>query len=149
MIDADRDAPVFVSADIDVDASPEAVWETLTDLDSSPGWHPGVKSMAADGPFAVGSTFRWSAGPGTIKSEVVTADRPSSAVWKGYHGGIDAVHVWTIEPVGPTTTHVHTEESWSGLLPRMLRKMLQNTLKKSIDKGLPVIKAEAERRARQ
>lgn len=148
MIDADRDAPVFVAADVEVDASPEAVWDTLTDLDSWPVWHPGVKAMAADGPFAVGSEFRWSAGPGMIRSEVVTADRPSTAAWKGQHGGINAVHVWTIAPVGPTTTHVHTEESWSGLLPRVLRTTLQHTLKKSIDKALPAIKAEAERRSR-
>ena len=63
--------------------------------------------------------------------------------------GIDAVHVWTIEPRGPTTTRVHTEESWTGLLPRVLRKMMHNSLKKSLDEGLPAIKAEAERRARQ
>jgi hypothetical protein len=44
---------------------------------------------------------------------------------------------------------VHTEESWSGLLPRILRKTLQTTLKKSIDKALPAIRSEAERRARR
>jgi uncharacterized protein YndB with AHSA1/START domain len=70
-------APVFVTTDIDVEASPEAVWDTLTDLDSWPGWLPDVKSMAADGPFVVGTKFKWRAGPGTIKSEVVTAERPS------------------------------------------------------------------------
>jgi hypothetical protein len=148
-IDADRDAPVFVSADIDVEASPETVWDTLTDLDSWPGWLPDVKSMAADGPFAVGTAFTWRAGPGTIKSEVVTAERPTGAVWKGRTMGIDAVHAWTMESVGPSTTHVHTEESWSGLLPRFLRKVMFNTLKKSLDEGLPAIKVEAERRARQ
>ena len=149
MTAADRDAPVFVTTDIDVDASPEAVWDTLTDLDSWPQWMPGVKSMTRRGPFAVGSTFEWRAGPGTIKSEIVEAARPSSAAWKGRTMGIDAVHVWTIEPRGPTTTHVHTEESWSGLLPRVLRKTMHNSLKKSLDEGLPAIKAEAERRARQ
>lgn len=66
-IDADRDAPVFVTTDIEVDASSEVVWDTLTDLDSWHGWLPGVKSMATDGPFAVGSKFAWRAGPGTIK----------------------------------------------------------------------------------
>jgi hypothetical protein len=142
-------APVFVTTDIDVEASPEAVWDTLTDLDSWPGWLPDVKSMAADGPFVVGTKFKWRAGPGTIKSEVVTAERPSRAAWKGRTMGINAVHAWTIEPVGPTTTHVHTEESWSGLMPRILRKMLHNTLEKSLDEGLPAVKAEAERRARQ
>jgi hypothetical protein len=34
-------------------------------------------------------------------------------------------------------------------MPRILRKMLHNTLEKSLDEGLPAVKAEAERRARQ
>ena len=63
--------------------------------------------------------------------------------------GMDAVHAWSIEPLGPTTTRVHTEESWNGLLPRVLRKMMHKSLAKSLDEGLPAIKAEAERRARQ
>jgi hypothetical protein len=88
---------------------------------------------------------------GTGKDQVRGPHR-RPAIERGMEGiprGIDAVHVWTIKPVGPTTSRVHTEESWSGLLPKALRKMLQHTLKKSIDKGLPAIKAEAERRAHQ
>ena len=149
MTDADRDAPVFVATEIDVDASAEAVWDTLTDLDSWPRWLPGVKSMTMRGPFAVGSTFEWRAGPGTIKSEIVEAERPSRAAWKGRTMGMDAVHAWRIEPLGPATTRVHTEESWNGLLPRVLRKMMHNSLEKSLDEALPAVKAEAERRSRR
>ncbi len=149
MIDADRAVPVFATADIDVDASPEAVWDTLTDLRSWPQWHAGVKSVLFDGPFAVGSTFKWSAGTGFIRSEIVTADRPSRVAWKGYHGRIEAVHVWTMEPVGRATTHVHTAESWSGALPRLLPGTMRKTLNRLIRKGLPGLKAEAERRYRQ
>ena len=112
MIDADRDAPVFVTTDIDVDASPEAVWDTLTDLDSWPQWLPGVKSMTRRGPFAVG---RRSSGARTGNDQV--RDRGGGtaigAAWKGRTMGMDAVHVWSIEPLGPTTTRVHTEESWT------------------------------------
>ena len=135
-----------MTADIDVNASPEAVWDTLADLDSWPRWLPGVRSMTTHGPFAAGSTFEWRAGPGTIKSEIVTAERPSGAAWKGRTLGIDAVHAWTIERIGPTT-RLRTEESWAGLLPRLLRQTLQKSLQKSTDEGLPAIKSEAERRS--
>lgn len=149
MVEADRSAPAYVTGDIDIDASAEVVWDTLTDLDSWPRWMPGVKSMATHGPFAVGSTFEWRAGPGTIKFEIVEAERPSSGAWKGRTMGIEAVHVWNIEPRGPSSTHVHTEESWAGLLPRLLRKTTRKSLQKALDEGLPALKAEAERRARQ
>jgi carbon monoxide dehydrogenase subunit G len=148
MIDADRDAPVFVSGEVEVDAPAETVWETVTDVESWPRWDPGVKRIATNGArFAEGTQFGWSAGPGMIRSVVVTAERPSRAVWLGYHGGIIAVHVVTITPAGPSTTRVHSEESWSGFLPRVMPKVLQRTLSKSNARGLPAIKGEAERRA--
>lgn len=148
MIDAERDAPVHEMGDVDVDASAEVVWDTLTDLDSWPQWMPGVKSVVTHGPFAVGSKFEWKAGPSVIRSEVVAADRPHGAAWKGRTLGITAVHVWNIEPRGPATTHVHSAESWSGLLPRLLRATMRKTVRRALDDGLAALNAEAERRSR-
>jgi hypothetical protein len=42
---------------------------------------------------------------------------------------------------------VRTEESFSGLLARLLRGMLQKTLDKSFKDGLERLKREAERRS--
>jgi hypothetical protein len=147
MTDADRAAPVYETAEIDVDAGAEAVWDTLTDLDSWPRWMAGVKSITTSGPFAVGTTFHWRSGPGTIKSEVVAADRTGHAAWTGRTMGIAAVHTWTIEARGAANTHVHTEESWSGLLPRLVRGLLRKTLSRALDDGVRTLKAETERRS--
>ena len=146
-IDADRSAPVFMATDFDIDASPETVWDTLTDFDTWPTWQPGVKSIKTTSAFAAGARFKWSAGIGWIRGRIMTADRPSRVVWKGFHGRIESTHVWILEPVGPSRTHVHTDESWSGLLTRILTKTTQSTLGKQLDLWVPALKAEAERRA--
>ena len=147
MLDAQRDAPVYETGAVEVLASPEAVWDTLTDLESWPQWSPGVKAVTTQGPFAVGSRFEWKAGPGRIKSEVVASDRPSRAAWRGRTFGITAVHAWTMEPRGPATTHVHSAESWSGLLPRLLPAAMRKMVRRALDDGLPALKAEAETRS--
>ncbi len=126
-MDVDRSAPVCESGEIVIAAPPEMVWDTLTDLKSWPRWMPGVKSMQADGPVQVGTMFRWKAGPGTIRSEIVESDRPRGVAWKGRTLGINAVHAWRMEERGGAT-RVFTEESWSGLLARVL----QGTMKKTV-----------------
>jgi hypothetical protein len=61
--------------------------------------------------------------------------------------GIKAFHVWRLEPRNGQTS-VRTEESFDGLVARLLRGSLQKTLDKSLEEGLQHLKAEAERRAR-
>ncbi len=145
-MEADRGAPVYEAAEAVVSAPPEVVWDTLTDLSSWPRWMPGVQSVRVDGPLAVGTTFEWKAGPGTIKSKILEAERPRSVGWEGHTLGITALHAWRMEAQGGGT-HVFTEESWAGLLPRVLGKLMCKTVRKALDDWLPALKAEAERRA--
>ena len=102
--------------------------------------------MVTHGPFAVGSRFEWKAGPGAIRSEVVEAERPRSAAWKGRTFGIRAVHIWVFEAAGPGLTRVRSAESWTGLLPRLLPGVLRRAVRRALDEGLPALRAEAERR---
>ncbi len=146
-MEADHGAPVCESAEIVIDARPEIVWDTLADLPSWPRWMPGVKSVDLAGPFGVGTRFRWKAGPGTIRSELLESDRPRSLGWRGRTLGVDALHVWRFEEQGDGT-RVCTEESWSGLLVRVLPRAMSKTVRKALDDGLPALKSEAERRAR-
>ena len=66
----DAGAPVVTRTEIEITAPPEVVWGVLTAFDRWPSWNPEVKSMSAPDPLAVGSTFRWKAGPGTITSRI-------------------------------------------------------------------------------
>lgn len=139
-----NDAPVVARSEIEIAADAERVWAVLTDIRRWPEWNPDVKSVSMAGDVAPGSTFRWKAGPGTITSTLQRMERPRLIGWTGKTFGIDAIHVFRLEP-RDSTTLVRTEESYEGLIARALRGPLQRMLQRSLEAGLRHLKAEAER----
>ena len=115
------DAPVVSSAEAEIDAPIERVWEVLTAIERWPEWNPAVQSVSTVPPVAKGSTFRWKAGPGTITSLVEHLDRPRLIAWSGKTLGIRAFHIWRLDGQNGTTL-VRTEESYDGLVARLLRR---------------------------
>jgi uncharacterized protein YndB with AHSA1/START domain len=144
-VDVNRNAPVVAADEIDIAASPQAVWDVLTDLESWPRWNPDVKSMDLRGDLAQGSVFRWKAGPGTITSTIQEIEPARRIAWTGTTLGVKAKHVYRLEARGEGTL-VQTEESYEGLVARLLRGSLRKTLEKSLSDGLRHLKTEAERR---
>jgi hypothetical protein len=138
--------PVTSSAEIDIEAPPQVVWEVLTRFENWPNWNPDVKSMSFAGPLAPGTTFRWKAGPGTILSTLDRIEPPRYIAWRGRTLTIDAYHQWWLEPRNGGT-QVRTEETFSGVLARLLRGTLQKTLDKAFEDGVQHLKREAERQA--
>jgi len=94
---------------------------------------------------APGTVFRWKAGPGTITSTIQRVERPRSIAWTGRTLGIKAIHFWHFDG-RDGGTFVRTEESYEGLVARLLRRSLQKTLDRALDDGLQDLKAEVERR---
>jgi hypothetical protein len=137
-------APVVGSSEIEIAAAPKVVWDVLTAFDRWPTWNPDVKSMSIEGPVAEGSQFRWKAGPGTITSTIRHVDPPREIAWTGRTFGIKAIHVWRLESRSGETI-VKTEESYEGLVARLLRGSLQKTLDSALANGLRHLKAETER----
>jgi uncharacterized protein YndB with AHSA1/START domain len=144
-VEIDGNAPVVGSAEIEISADAETVWDVLTDVSGWPGWNPDVKSVTLEGDVAEGPEFRWKTGSGTITSRIKRLDRPQLVAWTGRTFGIDAIHVWRLEPRNGGT-FVRTEESFGGLLAGILRRPLRKTLAKALDSGTLALKAEAERR---
>jgi uncharacterized protein YndB with AHSA1/START domain len=145
-VEIDTSAPATAHAEATIAAPPESVWEVLTDVAGWPSWNPDVKSAALEGPLAVGTRFRWKAGPGTITSTLQVVEPPRSIGWTGTTLGIKATHVHRLEGTNGDTV-VTSDESWDGLLVRLLRGPMRKTLQRSLDGGLGALKAEAERRA--
>jgi hypothetical protein len=143
----DEQAPVTAAAEIEIEATPDTVWDVLTTIDRWPSWNPAVKSMSMQGPLAPGSVFRWKAGPGTITSTIRRVEPQRLIAWTGKTLGIRAIHVYRLEP-RDGRTFVQTEESYSGIVARLLRGSLQKTLDGALADGLRYLKEEAERRAR-
>jgi uncharacterized protein YndB with AHSA1/START domain len=138
-------APVVSRSEVEIAATPEAVWEVLTSFERWPSWNRAVRSMSVEGAVAPGTVFRWKAGPGTITSRIQRVEPPRSIAWTGRTLGIDAIHVWHLEP-RDGGTFVRTEESYEGLVSRLLRRSLQRTLDRSLAEGLEDLKGEVEDR---
>ena len=139
-------APVLSRAALEVDAAPDALWEIMSDFERWPTWNRDVSAVRIHGPVEPGTRFEWKAGPGTIKSTLRTVRRPSVLAWTGSTFGIQAIHVWTIEALATDRSRIAIEESWDGLLARLLRGSFQKQLDTSCSDGLRMIKAEAEKR---
>jgi uncharacterized protein YndB with AHSA1/START domain len=140
-------APVVGRSEVEINAAPEVVWDVLTTIERWPSWNPAVKSATLDGVIEAGSKFRWKAGPGTIRSTIKDVERPWRIAWTGTSFGLKATHVHTFEPRDGKTL-VRTEESFDGLVARLLRGRLQKTTDSALRDGLRHLKAEAERRER-
>ena len=138
----DRDAPAIAQGRVEIDAEPQAVWDLLVDFERWPDWQPKVRSMELDGPLATGTVFRWKPGMATITSTIEQLDPPRAVAWTGTATGIEAVHVWRLEPGGAGTV-VFTEESWDGWLVRALKGPMRKTLQKEIDAVLEHLKSAA------
>jgi uncharacterized protein YndB with AHSA1/START domain len=139
-----EDAPVASAAEGLIDAPIDRVWAVLTTIDEWPAWNPDVRSASLHGPVAEGSTFRWQAGPGTITSHIEHVDRPRLIAWTGRTLGIRAVHVWRLEEQDGRT-RVRSEESYDGLVARLLRRRLQTMLDTALADGVRHLDAEAVR----
>lgn len=140
---------MFATGEVEVAADPETVWEVMADIGRWPSWNPDIKTTTVHGPMRPGTTFTWRSGPGTITSTLQVVERPTELSWTGKTMGIPAIHVYRLRPSDqqPRHTIVRTEESWSGLLSRLLRRPFTRTLQTAIDTGLARLKAEAERQA--
>ena len=145
-VEVNKAAPAIATGDIEIQAKPEVVWDVLADIDNWPSWNPDVKEAKLTGGLKEGSVFRWKAGPGTITSTLEQVERPREIGWSGKTMGIIAVHVYRLEPLGDGTK-VHSEESFDGLIARVLKGPTRGTLQKGLDGGLASLKREAERRA--
>ena len=145
-MEVNQEAPAVARSEAEIAADPDTVWEVLTRFEDWPSWNPDVSSVTLHGELAEGAVFRWKAGRATITSTLRRIDRPRLLAWTGKTTGIDAVHVWRLEP-SDAGTRVRTEESWEGLLVRLLRGPMRKSLQRAVDDGLGHLKTEAERRA--
>ena len=145
-MEVNKSAPAIATGEIEIRATPEVVWDVLADIDSWPSWNPDVKEANLMGGLRESSVFRWKAGPGTITSTLEKVDRPREIGWRGKTMGINAVHVYKLEPHAEGTK-VHTEESFDGVIVGLLKRSMRKTLQKGIDGGLASLKKEAERRS--
>lgn len=139
--------------EIDIDAPPDTVWSTLTDLSAYPDWNPFI--VSAVGRVAVGErlTNRLQPPTGkamTIKPAVTVVEPGSTFEWLGqlgFSGIFDGRHRFELHPISNGTRLVHSEH-FSGVLVRVLRKSLGTNTKQGFEAMNAALKTRAEARVR-
>ncbi|QIO23349.1 SRPBCC domain-containing protein [Haloarcula sp. JP-L23] len=115
-----------VTTTVDIDATPEDVWATLTDFDAYPEWNPFV--TAIEGTVAEGERLSVRIDPPEgrgmgFEPRVTAADPGERLEWVGklgVRGLFDGRHEFRLEPLDDGGTRLHHRESFSGLLVGLL-----------------------------
>jgi uncharacterized protein YndB with AHSA1/START domain len=141
-----RNAPATAAGELRIHADPQTVFAVISAIDRWPSWNPDIKSVTVQGPVQPGTGFRWKSGPSTLTSTLQVVDPPHEIAWTGTTMGIKAVHVFRFQ-ASDGGTLAHAEESWEGLLARLLKSYSRKTLDKGIRSILSHLKTQAERRA--
>lgn len=139
-----------LQTEITIDASPDRVWDILTDVDQYESWNPFV--VSSEGRVAVGERLvnRFQP-PGaraqTFKPTVTVVEPPATFEWLGRFGlpGLfDGRHRFDLEPTADGGTRLLHREFFSGLLVRLLRSSLDTKTKQGFELMNQAIKARAE-----
>jgi hypothetical protein len=145
-MEINRDAPATASAETLIRAPLDRIWAVLTDIEQWTEWNPAVTRVEMRGPLTPGTVFRWKAGGLPVVSTLREVEPKRHLAWTGRSLTIRAIHVWTLA-VQDEGVCVRTEESFDGLIVRLLAGPMQRMLATSLEEGLSALKAECERRA--
>ena len=122
-------------AQIDIHATPQRVWQVLTDLAAYPDWNPFITRSSGRARVGERLTNRMQPVGGravTLRPTVLEADPGRRLRWLGHllvPGILDAEHTFTIEPLGDGQVRLIQHETFSGVLaPLMGRSLDRHTL---------------------
>jgi len=123
-----------LSAQIDVGATPERVWEVLTDLAAYPAWNPFI--VRAEGAVAPGRRLTLTMQPVggramTLRPRLVEVAAGRVLRWRGrlgLPGLMDAEHTFVLHPRAGGTRLVQSETFRGVLVPFVAASLDRNTL---------------------
>jgi len=135
--------------EIEIQASPERVWQALMNLDKYPEWNPFIHH--AVGKAKVGEkvdiTFRSGSKEMTLHCTVIKVEPNRELCWK-YHvilpGLFRGEHSFTIEPMGANKVRFIDREIFNGLLVPLQAKDIDTNSRHGFEEMDKALKARAE-----
>ncbi len=118
-----------IRTEVEIGASPEKVWDALTDLAAYAEWNPFIKK--AEGEVTIGGKLKLLVKPPgalgmTIKPKVVEAEPWRRLTWTGrvlVPGIIDGEHYFILEDCGQGVTRLVQGERFTGCLAPLMQAM--------------------------
>jgi hypothetical protein len=135
--------------EIEIQASPEKVWQVLTDLAQYPDWNPFIHE--AIGKAKVGEkvdiTVRSGSKEMTLHCQVIKVEPNQELSWK-YHVILPAlfsgVHTFRIEPMGANRVRFTDREEFRGWLVPLQASDIDTNSRKGFEKMDEALKARSE-----
>jgi hypothetical protein len=139
----------LVSTSIDIAASPERVWQVLTDFSAHPEWNPFIQSISGQLQAGEKLTVRISPPGGkgmTFRPKVLSAQANEELRWKGrllLPGVFDGEHFFKLEPTATGTRFYHGEK-FTGILVALMGAPSFEQIKRGFTQMNEAIKLRAE-----
>jgi hypothetical protein len=139
-----------VRAATEIHASPAAVWRVLTDLPRFRLWNPFIRT--ARGSTLKGRTVRVRVQPPLgiplhFAARITEREEQRELRWDG-HVGAEWVargdHVFTITQLADGWVRFHQEETFSGVVPWLLRRLLARQARRGFEAMNAALAKEAE-----
>jgi hypothetical protein len=138
--------------EINIDATPETVWEILTDLDQWTDWNPFITSSVGQ-PEVGEKLINRMEPPGgkamTFKPQVTVVEDGKTFEWLGklgFSGVFDGRHRFELVATPTGGTHLVHSEDLDGVLVRFLRKSLDTQTLPAFELMNTALKTRAEER---
>ena len=136
--------------EIEIHASPEKVWQILTDLDKYPEWNPFIHHAIGKAKTGekVNITFRSGSKDMTLHCKVLNVEPNKELCWQ-YHvllpGLFSGEHHFIIESMGINDVRFIDCEIFSGLLVPLQAKDIDTNSRRGFEEMDKALKARAER----
>jgi hypothetical protein len=134
-----------VRAATEIHASPQAVWRVLTDLPRFRLWNPFIQ--AARGSTMKGGTVRVRVEGLHFAARITERQDERELRWDGHVGAewlARGDHVFTITPLADGWVRFHQVETFSGVLPWLLRRLLARQARRGFEAMNAALAREAE-----
>ena len=138
---------------VDIEATPQTVWNVLTDLDHYSEWNPFIVEASGDAVVGNKLTNRMQAPGGkamTIKPAVTAVEPAETFEWLGHLGVprvFDGRHRFELQTTPTGGTRVLHTEQFRGVLVRFMRKTLDTQTHAGFEAMNTALKTRAEAQA--
>lgn len=143
-----RTPPVQQFRELLIPASPEAVWQVLTDIPNWTAWHDEITAAQLHDVLQTGAHFTYTYNGTTIQGTIQTLEAQCQFQFIGKAYGVTALSTWALKPAESGVLLQNEEQMW-GLIPLLLKRTFNKNLGTGIERWLQKLQQQVNKTAYQ